>query len=215
LFTPPLVAVSNSILFAFVTTILALFLGVMASLALRRSTGVFSRWLDPLLMLPLATSAVTIGFGYVIALDEPPLNLRTSIALIPIAHTLVALPFVIRIVLPALRAVPPNLRDAARTLGADGRAVWRYVDLPLIARGLVVGAVFAFTVSMGEFGASLFIYRPDTPTIPIVIFRLLGQPGASNYGQALAMSVILMGVCAASFILIERARTLGSDSGEF
>ena len=66
---------------------------------------------------------------------------------------------------------------------------------------------------MGEFGASLFIYRPEMPTIPIVIYRLLGQPGAANYGQAMAMSTILMLVCAVSFILIERLRTAGV--GEF
>ncbi len=76
-----------------------------------------------------------------------------------------------------------------------------------------MGATFAFTVSMGEFGASALIYRPDMPTIPIVIFRLLGQPGAANYGQALAMSTILMAVCALSFLLIERFRTAGI--GEF
>lgn len=213
LYTPPLVAVGNSLFFAFITTVLAIILGVCASYALRHSTGRLSRWLDPLLMLPLATSAVTIGFGYIIALDEPPLNLRTSIALIPIAHTLVALPFVIRSLLPAIRSIPPNLRDAARILGASERRLWRAIDLPLIAPSLIVGAVFAFTVSMGEFGASLFIARPETPTIPIVIFRLLGQPGAANYGQALAMSVILMMVCAASFVLIERTRALGT--GEF
>jgi thiamine transport system permease protein len=78
---------------------------------------------------------------------------------------------------------------------------------------MLVGATFAFTVSMGEFGASLFIARPDTPTIPIVIFRLLGQPGAANYGQALAMSVILMLVCAVSFAMIERIRA--GSVGEF
>jgi len=98
-------------------------------------------------------------------------------------------------------------------LGASPATVLRLIDLPLIGRGLIVGATFAFTVSMGEFGASLFVARPDTPTMPLVIYRLLGQPGAINYGQALAMSVILMGVCAISFLLIERARTLGI--GEF
>ncbi len=123
------------------------------------------------------------------------------------------MPFVVRSVLPAVRAISPNVRGAARVLGASPVQVWRLIDLPLISRGLIVGATFAFTVSMGEFGASLFIVRPDTPTMPVVIFRLLGQPGAANYGQALAMSTILMAVCAVSFVLIERARTLGI--GEF
>lgn len=210
LFVPPIEAVGNSLRFALATTALAVSLGVITAYLLTRRGG---RWLDPVFMLPLATSAVTLGFGFIIALDEPPLNLRTSEALIPLAHTLVAMPFVVRSVLPALRAISPNTRGAARVLGASPFRVWRLIDLPLISRGLIVGATFAFTVSMGEFGASVFVVRPDTPTMPVVIFRLLGQPGATNYGQALAMSTILMAVCAVSFVLIERARTLGI--GEF
>lgn len=216
LFVPPLQAVGNSVLFATATTLLAVLLGILTAYLLASRTSKvtrFTRWLDPLFMLPLATSAVTLGFGYVIALDEPPFNLRASPLLIPLAHTLVAMPFVVRSVLPALRAIPPNIQEAAGVLGASPWHIWRLIDLPLISRGLVVGATFAFTVSMGEFGASLFVARPDTPTMPVVIYRLLGQPGASNYGQALAMSVILMLVCAVSFVLIERLRTAGV--GEF
>ncbi|MEZ4511590.1 MAG: iron ABC transporter permease [Chloroflexota bacterium] len=169
--------------------------------------------LDPLFMLPLATSAVTLGFGYIIALNKPPLNLRSSLLLVPIAHTLVGLPFVIRAVLPALRAISPSLREAAAMLGADPARVWRFIDWPLIRRAVLVGAVFAFTVSMGEFGATLFIARPQTPTMPVAIFRFLSQPGAINYGQALAMSSLLMLVCAVGFVLIERFRV--GDEGEF
>ncbi len=212
LFVPPLEAVGNSVLYALLTTVLSLFLGLIAAYGLARR-GRMSALLDPIYMLPLATSAVTLGFGFIIALDEPPLNLRTSRALIVIAHTLVAMPFVVRSVLPALRSISPNVRGAAALLGASPTTILRLIDLPLIGRGLIVGATFAFTVSMGEFGASLFVARPDTPTMPLVIFRLLGQPGALNYGQALAMSAILMGVCAISFVLIERARVLGI--GEF
>lgn len=215
LFVPPLQAVGNSLLFAALTTVLASGLGLLAAYLLnQRGRGArMARWLDPLFMLPLATSAVTLGFGFIIALDEPPLNLRTSPLLIPLAHTLVALPFVVRSVLPALRAISPSLREAASVMGASPWRVWRFIDFPLISRGLTVGAVFAFTVSMGEFGASLFVARPDTPTMPVVIFRLLGQPGATNYGQALALSTLLMGVCALSFVVIERMRQLGM--GEF
>ncbi|GAB4509559.1 MAG: iron ABC transporter permease [Anaerolineae bacterium] len=210
LFVPPLEAVRNSLVFALLTTLLAVLLGLLTAYLLARRSRL-SRWLDPVFMLPLATSAVTLGFGFLIALDEPPLNLRASPLLIPIAHTLVALPFVVRSVLPALRAISPNIREAASVLGASPGQVWRLIDLPLISRGVLVGATFAFTVSMGEFGASVFIARPDTPTMPVVIERLLSRPG--TYVQALAMSVILMAVCAVSFIVIERTRTAGI--GEF
>ncbi len=212
LFVPPAEAIGNSLTFALITTLLAVVLGIITAYLLN-SRSRAARWLDPVFMLPLATSAVTLGFGFIIALDEPPLNLRSSVAIIPLAHTLVALPFVVRSVLPALRSIPPNLREAAQSLGASPLMVLRLVDFPLISRSVFVGATFAFTVSMGEFGASLFVARPDTPTIPIVIFRLLGQPGAANYGQALAMSVILMTVCAISFIMLDRVRGIGA--GEF
>ncbi len=213
LFVPPMQAISNSLIFACLTTFLAVSLGLIAAYLL---SGRISRWaslLDPLFMLPLATSAVTLGFGYIIALDKPPLNLRASPLLIPLAHTLVAMPFVVRSILPALRAIPQNYQEAAHVLGASDWYVWRLIDLPLISRALFVGATFAFTTSMGEFGASLFIARPDTPTIPIVIFRLINQPGAVNYGQAIAMSSILMMVSAVGFILIERLGAAGV--GEF
>jgi thiamine transport system permease protein len=212
LFVPPIIAIGNSLIFAGMTTLMAVALGIPTAYLLAGENRL-ARWLDPLFMLPLATSAVTLGFGYIVALDEPPLNLRASWLLIPIAHTLVAMPFVVRSILPALRAIPRTARDAATMLGAAPVQQWRWIDMPIISRGLIVGATFAFTVSMGEFGASLFVARPDTPTIPIVIFRLLGQPGTANYGQAIAMSVILMVVCAVSFILIERLRTIGI--GEF
>lgn len=226
-FVPPAEAVLNSLAFAAATVTLALLLGVMVTVVVggqaengaggfgrnRRFMMPVRRLLDPLFMLPLATSAVTLGFGYIIALDRPPLNLRSSLILVPIAHTLVAMPFVIRSTLPAVRRIAPSLREAAGTLGATPARTWWEVDWPLLRRALLVGAVFAFTVSMGEFGATLFIARPQTPTMPLAIFRFLGQPGALNYGQALAMSTLLMLVCATGFVLIERFRS--GDEGEF
>jgi len=161
-----------------------------------------------LLMLPLGTSAVTIGFGFLVALDSP-IDLRASWVLIPVAHALVAVPFVVRAVVPVMRAVRTRLREAAAVLGAPPRRVWREVDLPLVARAAAAGAGFAFAVSLGEFGATAFVARPDTPTLPLAIFRFLGQPGTLNFGRAMAMSVILMVVTAAAVALIDRLRPAG------
>lgn len=212
LFTTPLAAVFNSLRFALIAMSAAVALGTVASFMIAQR-GAWSRLVDPLFMLPLATSAVTLGFGFIVALDEPPLDLRSSWLIIPISHALVALPFVIRSVLPSLRAIPPSLSEAARVLGAGEFDKLRTIDLPLVGRGLVVGATFAFTVSMGEFGASLFVAQRESVTIPVVIYRLLGHPGLATYRQALAMSVILMLVCAGGFLIIERLRRVGV--GEF
>jgi len=216
-FVPPAVAIRNSVSIALVAMILAVTLGVISAQLLTRwerepragGRLALARLLDPLLMLPLATSAVTLGLGYVVALGRPPLNLRASIIMLPVAHAVVAVPFVLRSVLPGFRGILPSLREAATMLGADSWRVWREVDWPLIRRPLLVGALFAFTISMGEFGATVFLVRPETPTLPVAVFRYLGQPGALNYGQALAMSVLLMLVCVVAFVAIEHFRVGG------
>lgn len=210
---PPLEAVGNSLRYAFVATLIALVVGGLAAVALTRRAGRLVRGFDALLMLPLGVSAVTVGFGFLITLDKPPLDLRTSWILVPLAQALVGVPFVVRTMLPVLRAVDDRLREAAAVLGASPLRAWREVDLPLVRRAVLVAAGFAFAVSLGEFGATVFIARPDNPTLPVAVARLLGRSGELNYGQAMALSTILMLVCAVSLLLLERIRT--DRSGEF
>ncbi|WP_189890105.1 ABC transporter permease [Streptomyces xantholiticus] len=210
----PIEAVWNSLQYALAATAIALAVGGPAAAALTRRAGRLVRGFDALLMLPLGVSAVTVGFGFLITLDEPPLDLRASWILVPLAQALVGVPFVVRTMLPVLRAVDERLREAAAVLGASPLRAWREVDLPLVRRALLVAAGFAFAVSLGEFGATVFIARPDNPTLPVAVARLLGRPGELNYGQAMALSTILMVVCAAALLLLERVRT-ESTSEEF
>ncbi|MFB7500560.1 ABC transporter permease [Streptomyces sp. NPDC056161] len=200
----PIAAVGNSLRYAVVATAIAVLIGSLAAAALARGAGRIVRGFDALLMLPLGVSAVTVGFGFLIALDKPPLDLRQSWILVPLAQALVGVPFVVRTMLPVLRAVDGRLREAAAVLGASPWRVWREVDLPLVRRALLIAAGFAFAVSLGEFGATVFIARPDNPTLPVAVARLLGRPGDLNYGQAMALSTILMVVCAVSLLALER-----------
>ncbi len=209
MFVSPIEAVFNSVGFALGAALVAVLLGWLSAAYLAGDKKGRGALLDPVFMLPLSTSAVTLGFGFIVALDEPPLNLRTSVFLPAIAHAMVAFPFVIRSILPAWRSIPDDLREAAAVMGASPWRVWRHVDWPVLSRALVVGAIFAFAVSMGEFGAAVFVVRPETPTMPLAIFRFLGRPGAVNYGQAMAMSTILMFVTAAGFLALEKIRNVG------
>ncbi|RZV40846.1 MAG: iron ABC transporter permease [Acidimicrobiia bacterium] len=211
-FVSPLEAIGNSLWIAATATVIALVIGMSAAAVVAYSEGRAARSFDLLLMLPLGTSAVTIGFGMLIALDWP-VDLRANVLLIPLAHALVAIPFVVRLSVPVMRSVQPRLREAAAMLGASPARIWREIDLPIAARALAVSAGFAFAISLGEFGATSFIARPDTPTLPIAIIRLLGRPGALNFGQAMAMSTILMAVTAAVVLLVDRMRI--RDVGEF
>ncbi|SMQ19244.1 thiamine transport system permease protein [Streptomyces sp. Ag82_O1-12] len=211
---PPIEAIGNSLSYAVAATLIAVLIGSLAAIALtRRDAGRFVRGFDALLMLPLGVSAVTVGFGFLISLDEPPLDLRSSWILVPLAQALVGVPFVVRTMLPVLRAVDVRLREAASVLGASPWRVWREVDLPMVRRALLIAAGFAFAVSLGEFGATVFIARPDRPTLPVAVARLLGRPGDINYGQAMALSTILMVVCAVALLVLERLRT--DRTGEF
>ncbi len=213
-------ALANSLRVAVDATVLALVVGCLVALlvsrrprrpAARRAVGV----LDGVFMLPLGVSAVTVGFGALLTLGHPfgvATDLRTTGVLVPIAQAVVAVPLVVRTVLPVLRAVDPRLREAAATLGAGPGRVLASVDGALAARSVGLAVGFAFAVSLGEFGATAFLARPDRPTLPVVIFRLIGQPGPDNYGMALAASVVLALLTAGVMALAERLR--GPVGGE-
>jgi thiamine transport system permease protein len=207
----PLLAVRNSLFFAGTATALALALGLLAATALARPSRA-AAWLDPLIMLPLGASAVTLGLGFLVAFSQPPLDLRGSPLLVPLAHALVAFPFVVRSLLPVLRSIRASLREAAAVLGATPWQVWRAIDLPIAGRALLVAAAFAFTISLGEFGATALIAWRDWPTLPYAIYRFL-RAGSLNYGESLAMSTLLAVTCAVVLLLIEKVRF--EDVGEF
>jgi thiamine transport system permease protein len=162
--------------------------------------------LDGFFMLPLGVSAVTLGFGFMITLDSPPLDLRNSPLLVPVAQALVALPLVVRTLTPVLAGLDDRQRQAAASLGAGGWRSFSTVDLPAVWRPVLAASGFAFAASLGEFGATAFLARDDAPTLPVVIFRLLGHPGAHNYGMALAASVVLAVCTAAVMLAVERLR---------
>ena len=114
---------------------------------------------------------------------------------------------------PAIRSIDDRHRQAALLLGTSPWATWLRVDLPIVWRGLTAATAFAFAVSLGEFGATAFLVRPDRPTVPTMIVRLIGRPGATNFGQAMAMATILMVLTMVAVAAIERARV--GDRGDF
>ena len=206
-------ATATSLRIALTATLISLVVGGLVALVVsrrprspgaRRAVGT----LDGLFMLPLGVSAVTVGFGFLITMDQPVLgvDLRTSGLLVPVAQAVVAVPLVVRTVLPVLRAIDPRLREVAAVLGSGPGRVLRTVDLPIALRSVGLATGFAFAVSLGEFGATSFLARPDGATLPVVIYRLIGRPGAENYGMALAASVVLAVLTATVMMVAEQLR---------
>lgn len=208
LFVPPLDAIGNSLLYALLAACLATAVGGIVAWLLARQ-GIRRRGGDSWLLIPLGISAVVLGFGMLLAFDTPPLAWRTSFWLVPVAQALVAIPFVVRALLPALDAIGPRVREAAASLGAGPLQLFLRVELPMITRALAVALGFAFAISLGEFGATLFVARGDRPTVPIAIYRLLGTPGESNQGQAMALATVLIVLTAAAVLATDRLRVPG------
>lgn len=197
-------AVGNSMLFAVGATVVAVGVGLAAAVAIHRGDRL-GRLLEAFALVPLGVSAVTLGFGYLVAFTV--LDLRESIWLVPVAHAVVGLPFVIAATVPALRSIGRRIREAAAVLGASPAMVWRTVDWPVARRGMLTGAGFAAAVSLGEFGATSFLARgEDSFTAPLAIFRLLSTPGQQLRGQALALSVVLGLMVAVLAAVVERSR---------
>ena len=204
-----------------VAAAIAMVLGMLIALVLSRrpASHTIQRGMhlfDGLVMLPLGVSAVTLGFGLLLTMHRPlgiGLDLRTSIVLIPIAQALVALPLVVRTLLPVLRGIDHRLRVAASGLGASPLVVLRTIDLPMLGRSAGLALGFAFAVSLGEFGATSFLVRPGEQTLPVVVAELIGHQATGSYGAGLAGSVLLGGLTAGVMFVADRLRT--DQRGEF
>lgn len=198
----------NSLQIAAQAGLIALVVGVLVALVVsrrprRRPARLALAVLDGAFMLPLGVSAVTVGFGFLVTLNGPPLRLANTGLIIPLAQAVVAVPLVVRLVLPVLRAINPHLSEAAATLGASPLRALVTVEGPYLVRSAAVALGFAVAISIGEFGATSFLARPDNSTLPVVIYRLVSNPRAVEQGLALSASVLLCVLTAVIMVVLE------------
>lgn len=201
----PLSAFATSLQYALATSLTAGVIGISAAAAIAYGGRAAAR-LEVLTTLPLAISAVTLGLGLLVTFDSGIYDLRSRWVMIPIAHSLVALPIVVRTMLPVLRSVPVGLREAAATLGATPIYMWRTIDRPLLARAWATSLALAAAVSIGEFGASSFLTRRTTTTLPTEIASLLGRPGDAVQAQAYVLATLLIIFIGAALLSVDSLR---------
>ncbi len=175
----------NTLRFAVLTLLCATLLGGLHALAAYLSR---SRLLDLLSLLPLMVSPVSLAVGYLLLYP----GLRAELPLLIAAYTLLATPLIVRSVLPALRAVPGNVQQAARTLGASQSGMWRTVMLSSVLPALRGGAALSLATVLGEFAATLVLTRPEWATLSTGMYERLGRPGEQNLGEACALATLLM-----------------------
>lgn len=208
--TKPIPAVTNSLVFGGATLLLAVPMGiVVAVLASRGGRG--SRVAEALLSAPLAVSGIVVGLGLLqtLVFGTEVLGRRLIITgAIPVvlAHTVAAYPFVTRNVAPELGRLDTRIVDAARALGASRVRALLDVELPLVIRGVVAGAAFAFAISIGEFDSTVLLAEGvDSYTMPVALERYIGNRSLGpSLGPATAMGCVLLAVTAVSFVVIDR-----------
>jgi thiamine transport system permease protein len=195
----------TSLRIAAVAAVLAVILGTLAALAIGRARR-WGRWLDTGLTVPLGASAVTVGLGLIISFDRGWYDLRGNWLLIPLGQAVVALPVMLRIVVPVIRSIPADQRHVAAVLGASPWSVIRHVDLAVARRAIGAAAGFAVAISLGEFGATSLLTRTGTPTAPIAIARLLGRPSPLNLASACALATLLGALVIIVLAIVDRWR---------
>ncbi|MEN9753168.1 MAG: hypothetical protein RL670_859 [Actinomycetota bacterium] len=175
---------------------------IARGLAFRRVRGWHS-----VFMLPMATSAVVLGLGYLLAFARSPLNLLDSWAAVPLAQALIVLPLVIRLVQPAIQASDRHLLEAAQVDGANVWRTWWLIQVPILRPALAAAAAMAALSAIGEFGAASMLVYGDQETLPTVLYRLMARPGTENFGMAMAASTLLIMVSLAVVLVLTASET--------
>ena len=198
----PLSALATSLGYALVTAAVAAVIGGLAAVAVLAPGR--ARVISLLAMIPLGVSAATMGLGLLLAFGRPPIDLRGSGLLVPVAHSLVAVPLVVAVVMPALRSADGRVASVAASLGARPSRAFLTAYGPVLRTVIVASAALAGAVSLGEFGAASFLTRAGAPTVPVQIVRLLGRPGELSVGVAAALAVVLVALTLTLVLLVDR-----------
>lgn len=204
----PASAVAVSLGYALVTAAVAAVVGGLAALAVVLPGR--GRVVALLALIPLGLSSATVGLGTLLAFGRPPLDLRATGLLVPMAHALVAVPLVVAVVAPALRGTDARTLAVAASLGARPSRAFLTVYGPVLRVVVLASAGLAAAVSLGEFGAASFLTRTGSPTVPVQIVRLLSRPGEQSLGVAAALAVVLVVLTLVLVLLVDR---LGSTRG--
>ena len=193
----------TSLVFAFFCISLAVPLALIISTSLSTTTreeeknsAWWPRFTALLTTAPMVLSSVTMGLGLIVAFDEWPVDWRSEQWLIPVIHAVIALPLATYVLIPAAQAIPGDLRHAAASLGASPLRSWIQVDLRLLMPAIRRASGLCAAVSIGEFGATSFLSRSGSTTIPVAISQLINRPGDVLPQTALALATITVAICA-------------------
>lgn len=194
-FTPAGEALGNSLAFTGLTLLGVIPLAWGYSYAVWRGW----RWLEGWGLIPLLISPVMLALGYLLAYPQ----WAGWLGLLLGAYALLAYPLLARTLLPAMRALPVAVLEAAQTLGASPWTRFWRVEFPLLRPAFRSGSALAAAAVLGEFGASLVLQRPEWATLTTAIYQRLGRPGSQPLAEAVALAALLTVLAGVLFWLVD------------
>jgi putative spermidine/putrescine transport system permease protein len=174
-------------------------LGVPAALALARARGGVAGALSNFLLAPISVPAIVLGFALLYFLSA--LSIGLSFTALLIAHTVAAVPYVVRTVLATYRAVPAALEESASILGASRAQVLWHLTLPMVRPGIFAGGMFAVLTSLDNLPLSFFFGTATTNTLPVVMLSYMQNQFDPSIA---AISTVQMLIAIAGLLALDR-----------
>jgi iron(III) transport system permease protein len=195
----------NSFVYAGLALVLCLIIGVPMAWIMTRTQAPGRNTMDALTTLILAIPGTAIGIAYIRAFNVPlpfvDVPLTGMWVILPLVLAVRRLPYTVRGSYSSLLLVHPSMEEAAANVGATKLRTFRDITVPLVWKGILVGALFSFIMSIQEASATIFLTLGGWEMIPFGIFTFYI---AGSHSQAAALGVILIVVCALSLYAVNR-----------
>jgi len=199
-------ALGTSLTVAALSVLLAALTGIPLALWIARLTQVRGRMVEGVVLLALATSPFVLGAGLFVLIYRIADPFAVAVPVTAAVNALMALPFVLRVLLPAVRKVNADHGLVADSLGVHGLDRFRIVTLPLIRRPLGFALGLAGALSIGDLGVITLFAPPDVETLPLLMYRLVG---AYRMQAASVVALVLVATAFAVFWAFDRGGRRG------
>ena len=182
-------ALRLSLTVATLSTLVATLLGTLLALGLSRRPFRGRRLIEGGLYLPIVTPEIVAGISLLILFVA--LRVPLGVGTVVVAHVAFTTPFVAVVVLARLRGMDRSLEEAALALGADEVTAFRRITLPLLAPGILAGALLAFTLSLDDFVITFFVAGPGSTTLPVLVYSMVRRGVEPTINAVSAVLVVL------------------------
>lgn len=191
----------NTLVFSAIAVAMIVAVGTLIGYLLARRPSTGTTLLDGALMVPYIVPGIVMGIAFITRFNTPPLAITGGMMVIVLAIFIRRLPYAARSVASSLRQVSPRIEEAAISLGAPPMAAFFKTTVPLIAPGILAGALMSLVTAMNELSSSLVLYVGGTATMPVRIYLAVLD---GDYGTASALATILLALTALAVLIAFR-----------